>query len=82
MTMMCKINKLEKSGGPSAFFKPYLADLLPFMVIFKRTLRRQSGPPAYHHQFDMQKYEYSELEFNALYIEIKHKCETDFLRTK
>ena len=29
---------------------PYLADLLPFMVIFERTLWRQSGPPAYHHQ--------------------------------
>ena len=29
---------------------PYLADLLPFMVLFKRTLGRQSGSPAYHHQ--------------------------------
>ena len=52
------------------------------MLIFEQTLWRQSGPPAYHHQFDMEKYEYSELEFNALYIEIKHKCETDFLQTK
>ena len=43
------INKLEKLGGPLAIFMPYLADLLPFMVIFKRMLWRQSHPPAYHH---------------------------------
>ena len=29
---------------------PYLADLLPFMVIFERMLWPQSGPPAYYHQ--------------------------------
>ena len=34
----------------SFFFMPYLSDLLPFMVIFERTLWRQSHPPAYHHQ--------------------------------
>ena len=50
MTMTLKINKLEKPGGPLAIFMPYLADLLPFMVIFKRMLWRQSGPAAYHHQ--------------------------------
>ena len=43
------INKLEKPGGPLAIFMPYLADLLPFMVIFERMLWRQSHPPAYHH---------------------------------
>ena len=48
MTMTCKINKLEKPGGQ--FLIPYLADLLPFMVNFERTLWRQSGPPGYHHQ--------------------------------
>ena len=39
------INKLEKPGGPLAIFMPYLADLLPFMVIFERMLWRQSRPP-------------------------------------
>ena len=43
------INKLEKPGGPLAIFMPYLADLLPFMVIFKQMLWRQSRSPAYHH---------------------------------
>ena len=33
-----------------AIFMPYLADLLPFMVIFKRMLWRKRCPPAYHHQ--------------------------------
>ena len=33
----------------SAFFMPYLSDLLPFMVIFERILWRQSHPPPYHH---------------------------------
>ena len=42
------INKLEKPGGPLAIFMPYLADL-PFKVIFKWMLWRQSHPPAYHH---------------------------------
>ena len=43
------INKLAKPGGPLTIFMPYLADLLPFMVMFKRMLWLQSGPPAYHH---------------------------------
>ena len=43
------INKLEKPGGPLTIFMPYLADLLPFMIIFERMLWCQSCPPAYHH---------------------------------
>ena len=50
MTMTRKINKLGKPGRPQGNFHALLADLLPFMVNFERTLWRQSGPPAYHHQ--------------------------------
>ena len=49
MTMTRKRDKLEKPGGSLAVFMPYLADLLPFTVIFKRMLWRQNRPPAYHH---------------------------------
>ena len=45
------INKLEKPGGPLTIFMPYLADLLPFMVIFEQMLWCQSRPAAYHHVF-------------------------------
>ena len=32
--------------------------------------------------FDTQKYVYSESAFNTLYIEIKHKCQKNFLPAK
>ena len=41
---------MKNRADNSKIFIPYLGDLLPFMVIFERTLWRQSGPPAYHHQ--------------------------------
>ena len=48
MTMTHKIN-LKNRVDHKAIFMPYLADLLPFMVIFERMLWWRSGPPAYHH---------------------------------
>ena len=31
---------------------------------------------------NMEKYVYSEIVFNTLYIELKHECQKNFLRTK
>ena len=41
---------MKNRADHSAFFMPYLADLLPFMVIFEWMLWRQSGPLAYQYQ--------------------------------
>ena len=42
-------NQTWKTRWITRNFHAYLADLLPFMVIFKWMLWRQSCPPAYHH---------------------------------
>ena len=52
MTMTRKIN-LKNRADHKAILMPYLAGLLPFMVIFEWMLWCQSGPPAYHHHHDL-----------------------------
>ena len=51
MTMTRKINKLEKPGRPQGNFHALFGRSAAFYGHFERTLWRQSGPPAYHHQW-------------------------------